>query len=111
MIQVTVVQDQGVTKAVRCNGHAMFDDNGTDIVCAAVSMLVINTLNSIEQLTDYPVDAIADAENGILEAEFETPLSKEGELLIQSMILGLTQTQNNYSNRYLEFQIQEVTQC
>ena len=33
-----------------CMGHAGYAENEPDIVCAAVSVLVINTINAIEKL-------------------------------------------------------------
>jgi len=32
---------------IEIKGHAMYDDNGKDIVCAAVSTIVITTINAI----------------------------------------------------------------
>lgn len=32
------------------SGHAHFDDPGKDIVCSAVSMLTINTINTLEAI-------------------------------------------------------------
>ena len=42
------------------SGHAGYDDIGKDIVCAAVSVLVINTLNSIERFTDDKTSCVSD---------------------------------------------------
>ena len=36
-------------------GHAGYADYGQDIVCSAVSVLVINCINSIDELTDASV--------------------------------------------------------
>ena len=33
-------------------GHAGYSEAGTDIVCAAVSVLVINTINAVEMYTE-----------------------------------------------------------
>ena len=49
MIEVTVYKTMRHEYAgFDMSGHAGYDDIGKDIVCAAVSVLVINTLNSIE---------------------------------------------------------------
>ena len=51
MIEVTVYKTMRHEYAgFDMSGHAGYDDIGKDIVCAAVSVLVINTLNSIEVL-------------------------------------------------------------
>ncbi len=50
MITMTVFRsDTGIYQGFLCSGHAGFARAGRDIVCAAVSVLVINTVNSIEQ--------------------------------------------------------------
>lgn len=111
MIRVTVLKEKDKTKAIRCSGHAGFDSYGKDIVCSSVSVLVINTLNSIEVLTDDSMQTSTKEEDGIINADFPKGLSHDAEVLISSMVLGLQQIQDTYGKRYLEFQIQEVTQC
>ena len=51
-------------------GHAGFSDSGSDIVCSAVSMLVINTINSIEKFTSDEFDVKNDELKGVIEFEF-----------------------------------------
>ena len=51
MIEVTVYKTMRHEYAgFDMSGHAGYDDIGKDIVCAAVSVLVINTLNSMSVL-------------------------------------------------------------
>ena len=33
-------------------GHSGYADEGSDIVCSAISLLVINTINAIDTFTD-----------------------------------------------------------
>ena len=47
MIKVCVSYDTKQIKRVVVKGHAMYDDMGKDIVCAAVSTLVVSTVNNI----------------------------------------------------------------
>ena len=48
MIHVTIYENQKHEyTAFNCIGHAQYGEPGEDIVCAAVSVLVINTINSI----------------------------------------------------------------
>ena len=46
------------------SGHAGFAQKGEDIVCSAVSILSINTINAIEQLTDTAFLCDADEQKG-----------------------------------------------
>ena len=52
MINVIVYKDgKGLIEGFSLKGHAGYAEHGSDIVCSAVSMLTINTLNSISEFT------------------------------------------------------------
>ena len=70
-------------------GHAGYAEEGYDIICAAVSVLTVNTINSIEKFTD---DAFkAEAADGMVRWKFtELPLSKEAHLLMVFPLCGLS---------------------
>ncbi len=52
MISVKVFKNEkGELKGFECTGHAGYSEAGSDIACAAFSMLVINTVNSITSLS------------------------------------------------------------
>ena len=52
MITITVKKRNGNYLEFVSKGHAGYAEEGQDIVCAAVSVLVINTVNSLETFTD-----------------------------------------------------------
>lgn len=47
MIKVTIEKESAKFKKISVLGHAMYDDYGKDIVCAAVSSIVTTTVNGI----------------------------------------------------------------
>ena len=66
MIKITVYQNaKNEYVGFLTEGHAGYAPAGEDIVCAAVSMLVINTINSIEAFTQDEASVKADAERSI----------------------------------------------
>ena len=89
-------------------GHA--DDSaceGEDIICAAISMLVINTINSLEVLAQADI-TYAFAENGgDLSCRFESPPDEKAALLVDSMILGLQMIRDTYGGEYLVINLKE----
>ena len=87
------------------SGHAEYDDYGKDIVCAAVSVLVINTINSIDKFTDNVIEA--SNEDGIL-LKFVNKPDEDAILLMNSLLLGLEEIQRQYGNKYLRLIIEEV---
>ena len=102
MITVTVTRSgQRITK-ITAGGHALYDEPGSDIVCAAVSALMINTANSLEQFTDDDLVIEEDPENGgYLSIALEGEISDEADLLMRSLLLGLESIQQNYTESFL----------
>ena len=47
-------------------GHAGFAEEGRDIVCAAASVLVINTINAIELYTKDEASIESEQEEGVM---------------------------------------------
>ncbi|MCR5420670.1 MAG: ribosomal-processing cysteine protease Prp [Lachnospiraceae bacterium] len=105
MITATFIKKNNEYISFSCEGHAEFDDYGKDIVCSAVSMLVINTANSIEKLTN---NKIIGSDKGVLHWEFITTPDEYGRLLMDSMLLGLSDIKKKYGNDYLILKIEEV---
>ena len=52
MIQATFIRHKGNLESVELTGHAGSGEYGFDIVCAAVSTLSINFVNSLEVLAE-----------------------------------------------------------
>ena len=102
MTTITITKSSdGSYKQIECNGHAGFAQYGEDIVCAAISVLTINTINSVEKFTGDKVRVSQDEEKGILRLEFEGIPSKEAELLLKSFELGVTSIYDQYGKKFL----------
>ena len=109
MTQITIYrkENQDVVRFT-CSGHAGFGEYGTDIVCAGISILVINTINSIETFTSVAYTCEADEETGDIDFQFTDEISSDASLLIESMILGLKEIQNDYGKKFLILDFKEV---
>ncbi len=70
-------------------GHAGFAAYGKDIICAGVSVLAINTVNSIEILTQDRFQCEMDEEKGFIDLRFFSKVSEKTTLLLDSFQLGL----------------------
>jgi len=103
MIQVIFNKSEdGVCDGFRVSGHAGYDEYGYDIVCSAVSVLVINTINSIEQFTEDGFQVNQDEKQGLIEFHFVSDISEESVLLIKSLHLGLKGIADSYGNQYIQ---------
>lgn len=82
------------------NGHAgRKSPDGIDRVCAAVSALTCNLINSLKDLTGDRIRA--EKASGMTVVEWED-LSDGGKLLVDSWFLGLTDINREYN--CIEFQ-------
>ena len=101
MITIEIRKSGGEYVGFSSKGHAGYAEEGHDIICAAVSVLTVNTVNSIEKFTE---DAFkAEAADGMVRWKFtELPLSKEANLLMDSLVLGLKDIQKNYGKKYIK---------
>ncbi len=79
------------------------NDHSDELICAAVTTLVLNTVNSIEALTDAAFTCDYEEEGGFI--SFELPDVKDGNsnsdaaLLINSMLLGLNFIKSEYEGQ------------
>ncbi|MCL2204514.1 MAG: ribosomal-processing cysteine protease Prp [Defluviitaleaceae bacterium] len=79
--------------------------HGDSYVCAAVSMLVINTVNSIEALTDANFSCNHNEEDGgyisfTMESPRDTLPGREAGLLLDAMELGLESVAEQYPSEF-----------
>lgn len=101
MIRVELYYDKECLSAFKISGHAGYANHGEDIVCSAVSILVINTINAIEALTTetLTLNSVKQSE-GIIDCAF--PKRKQGladekaTLLLEAMLLGLRSIEQMY---------------
>ena len=89
MIRVTVYNNRGTYNKITVSGHAGYAEEGEDIVCAAVSALVINTANSLERFTGENISVDENGKKGSIEIRFNAVPGKEGKLLMDSLVYGL----------------------
>lgn len=89
MIQVTIFKSSEEYRGFKVSGHARYDDYGHDIICSAVSTLVINCVNSIEKFTNDDIKVEQNEKAGSIELEFTDTISSESKLLMDSFMLGI----------------------
>ena len=109
MIQVTVFRNSnGDYRGFHVAGHAGYAEFGYDIICAAVSVLTINTVNAIERFTEDAFTVDSDEELAEIDFRFTGTVSKESELLMDTMVLGLQGLEDDNNEEYIDFIFEEV---
>ena len=114
MIQVTVLvdSDQSNCGILMC-GHAGYAEEnrhqkGQELVCAAVSALTLNMANSVEHFTDTPFEAEMEEDSGLFRFRFTGKTGPEATLLMNSLIFGLLDIEEEYGEPYIKISYKEV---
>ena len=103
MTKITIFRNQDQAfLGFDCLGHAGYAEEGEDIVCAGISALVINTINSLGVYTKEKFSTDSDEETGMITLRFDA------DLLMKSLVLGLQGIQNTYGNDYIILTFKEV---
>lgn len=102
MINVSIYKNaENLITGFKLSGHADYSTYGSDVVCAAVSALVINTINSIENFTSDTFQVEQDEKKGMMEFHLVSPISNNGNLLLSSLALGLQGIADDYADKYI----------
>ncbi|HWT26800.1 MAG TPA: ribosomal-processing cysteine protease Prp [Mobilitalea sp.] len=103
MINVSIYKNaENLITGFTLSGHADYSEYGSDIVCSAVSVLVINTINSIENFTSDKFRLEQDEKKGFIEFHVVSSISNNTNLLLSSLALGLDGIENEYTNKYIK---------
>lgn len=88
MTKVTINGDH-----IEIKGHAMFDYHGKDIVCAAISSIVITSVNGILRVDEKALEY--DSKDGYIAIDVRKH-DKVTDALIKNMIDLLKELENQY---------------
>ncbi len=111
MLKVVIEKKNNRYGRLSCLGHAGFAKRGDDIVCAAASILIINTLNSMEKLAGARFEVMENQKAGQIEAVFPEDLNEGAQLLLDSMEMGLSEISRQYGRKYITLEVKEAALC
>ncbi len=84
-----------------CLGHADYAEKGHDIVCAAVSVLTVTAINSVETLTGDTFSYDEDEKKGMIDFKIHPPMSDQAALLMGSLLVGLRMVEETYGRKFI----------
>lgn len=93
MIKVSVTKKNQQIQEVLIQGHAMYDDFGKDIVCAAVSSCVITTVNGILEIDKDWILAKQDSKGVLIQVQNSSDVCQT---LLANMISLLEELHDQY---------------
>ena len=96
-----------------CMGHAGYAKKrlfgkSPDILCSAISALVISTMNSLEELAGEKLAVTSNEETGFIKCDFESVLQEKSVFLMDSMVFSLENLSKEYGAQYLQVKFEEV---
>jgi hypothetical protein len=102
--------ENGAYRQIVCMGHAGYAKRGGDIVCAAISVLVISTINALEDLAGEHFEAVTNEETGFMRFDFpqDAPLQEKSVFLLDAMVYSLENLSKEYGKKYLQVKFKEV---
>lgn len=112
MIRVTVfVDSEHHYIEIQMLGHAGLADKhqeGQELVCAAVSALTFNMANSVEKFTNDFFEVDQEEKTGAFHFRFPSEISSKSQLLMNSLISGLQDIEEEYGEPYIKIRFEEV---
>ncbi len=79
-----------------------------DILCAAISVTVFNTINSLEALAGEELRVEQNEATGFIKCDFGGSLQEKSVFLLDSMVYSLEALSRQYGGQYLQVKFEEV---
>jgi hypothetical protein len=109
MITFTIFQHEKQIVGFESAGHAGYDEVGRDIVCAAVSILVQNTIECIDSFTNDSFEAKTDKEEALISFRLNTDTPcVETDTLLRALKKGILSLAMSEYSEYIDLYFKEV---
>lgn len=105
MIAVTFFKSEDVLSGFRVSGHSDYSEQGSDIVCAAVSSAVYLAANTITDV--QRINAEVTERDGFMSLKLPHNEAKNAYVVLAGLELHLTALSEQY-NKYIKVKISEV---
>ena len=105
MIQVVFTVDSGVITGFSLSGHADYSENGSDIVCAAVSSAAYMTANTITEIME--LDCSVTADDGFMGLSLPYNEAEQAQVILNGLLLHLNALCEEYA-KFIDLKISEV---
>lgn len=109
MIYVEVKRENQEICSFKVSGHALYEDEGLDIVCAGVAAVVYGALGALQELCNLTV--YEDVNNGDendyirfqLPGDIEQSVRDKAVIILETMLIGLKQIRMAYDEAFGEY--------
>jgi uncharacterized protein YsxB (DUF464 family) len=102
MTKVKFSRKDGKFCAIECEGHTEYAEEGSDIVCAAISSVIQTAVLGIFQVAGVEADYTVDSQKGYLKAVLPQNLSEkqshDAEVILKTAYLGASDLYETFSD-------------
>lgn len=101
MTIVTIKREGGHINHVKCDGHACYNMDGEDIVCAALSSIVQTAVLGLMLVAGINVDLKRDETIGYLELilpPLQPQTRHDADMILETMLCGIADLHEGYSD-------------
>ena len=95
MIKVEIKKENSKYREIKILGHAMYDDYGKDIVCAATSSIVTTSINGILAINKESLEYLVSKKGMNIKIKSNDEIVQ---ILINNMVSLLKELEGNYPN-------------
>ena len=93
MVKVTIKREKDKIKSILVSGHAEYDVEGKDIVCAGVSSLVYAAINSFDSIEEQRISI----DDGMLKLNLRgKKVSDHDQIVLKVMLNGFSMIAGQY---------------
>ncbi len=114
MTTINIQKDSGGSyRGFVCMGHAGYTRRRLfwrepDILCSAVSALVIGAVNALQELAGEELEVKKNEASGFLSCSFGSRLQEKSVFLMDALVFTLEGLSREYGERYLKITFEEV---
>lgn len=108
MITITLQRKpDGFLSRFTASGHSGYADEGSDIICAAVSAIAATTIGSLQELAG--IDPERQMISGLIDFQLPDPdtltdrQKQVASILLEALVIGCRQIQQSYRGSYVRF--------
>ena len=92
MIKITFLEKDNKIVRIKASGHALFAEKGKDIVCSAVSAILVGGCNALTNHKNYQIVI----ESGNLTIDTMDNLNKNDEIVMRTILTQLMTIEDSY---------------
>lgn len=104
MTKITILKKNGFIYEYQVKGHSGYAQEGSDIVCSAISVASQMALVGLKEVLN--LDVFSDIKDGYMRVELKDFENQSAQSILNAMVLTFDDIQKNYS-RYVKMEVKE----